>query len=365
MDRTFWCLLFSKGKTNTSRFRWVQLSLDNLNAQRTARSMRSALHNLPGTLRETYVNTLERIAPDDRQFVRNALFWLCFAKQPLTLNALNEVVALDESSTILDEDMMLVPPHILLQISQGLITRGKTEHLSLAHSSVKEFLTSEWIRSSRVSYFSLDASTADATMTRKCLSYLCLDNFKNGYLHAHEKPWQYLEEHPFLDYAAHFWAVHGAACGFGGSERALVQQFFATRHLPRRGNYGVWVQTLIPDASGGVIDTTHPLYYAASFGMLEVVTALLASNPKIKLDGRGGRIGTTPLFAAAWRHNYDVVDVLLQAGANPTFVDPGTGRSVLSLTKKPEFAGLRPAVARWEGQKGKSESIERSPPVVV
>ncbi|KAJ5161099.1 hypothetical protein N7492_006491 [Penicillium capsulatum] len=334
-------------------FRWVQLSLDNLNAQRTARSMRSALNNLPVTLRETYVQTLERIAPDDRELVRNALFWICFAKEPLTLTSLNEVVVLDESSTTLDEDMMLVPPHILLHICQGLITRGRTQYLSLAHASIKEFLTSEWIRSSRVSYFSLDPTTADATMMHKCLSYLCLDNFKGGYLHAYEEPWRYLETHPFLDYAAHSWAVHGAACGFQRSKRGLSKSFFATRHLPRCGNYGVWVQTLLPGADTRVIQTTHPLYYAASFGMLRVVKALLASDPDIDIDQRGGRVGATPLFAAAWRYNFEVVEVLLQAGADPTIIDPGTGISVLGLAKKSQFAVLQPIVARWGEQRGK------------
>lgn len=133
-----------------------------------------------------------------------------------------------------------------------------------------------------MNYFSLDVSTADAMMTRKCLSHLCLDNFKNGYILADEKPWRYLEAHPFLDYAAHFWAVHRAACGFGDSERTLVKQLFATRRLPRKGNYGVWVQTLVPNANPAIVETTHPLYYAASFGMLAVVKTLLESDLKIE-----------------------------------------------------------------------------------
>lgn len=310
--------------------------------------MRSALKNLPGTLRETYVNTLERIAPDDQPLVHEALFWLTFAKKPLTLKALNEVVVLDESSTILDEEMMLVPPHILLHICQGLITQGKTKHVSLAHSSVRDFLTSDWIRSSRVKYFSLDPTTADLTIMRRCIEYLCLDNFKGGYIPVDQKPWRNVEAHPFLDYAANFWPVHGSACPFGESERLLINRFFGTRHLPRRGNYGVWMQMLVAEADPVVVETTHPLYYAASFGMVSVVKALLASDPKLNVNKPGGRRGSTPLFAAGWRHNHEVVEILLQAGADPTIVDPGTGVNLLRLAKISEFSGLRPIIDRWE-----------------
>jgi hypothetical protein len=304
--------------------------------------MRASLSNLPGTLREMYANTLERVNPEDEPFVYEALFWLSFAKQPLKLRSLNEVVVLDETCTTLDEDMMLVPRDILLQICQGLISVDQAGHVNLAHSSVKEFLTSDWIRSSRVSRFALDATTADATIMRKCLTYLCLDNFKSGYgeFKKHTKV------RSFLYYAAYFWPKHGTHCEFGDSERELVNRFFATKSLPRRGNFGVWIEALIPGVKPSIIETTEPLYYAASFGMASVVKAILASDPSVDINAPGGRVGATPLFAACWRRNYEVAEVLLNAGADPNKVDPGTGINVLKMARLSNYLDIRDLLVR-------------------
>ncbi|KAJ5459469.1 hypothetical protein N7530_011413 [Penicillium desertorum] len=345
-------------------FRWVQLSLDNLSTQRSVRAMRQALRNLPGTLRETYANMLERIAPDDWKVAHEALFWLSFTKQPLTLRSLNEIVVTDETSKTLDEDMMLVPPHILLEICQGLITEDQDGYLNLAHASVKDFLTSDWIRSSRVQYFALDPATADQKAMHSCLTYLCLDNFSRGYLTCPENPPKVREAHPFMTYAANFWPQHGAACDFGDVEPDMIHKFFATRSLPGRGNYGMWMQTLLRTTAGSntndavAIDGTHPLYYAASFGMVPVVKSILASEPDIDVNAPGGRIGATPVWIASLRFNFEVVDILLRAGADPSIRDPGSGLNVLDLlrmvpTRHRNYHGLRPILdspAPWKDQ---------------
>lgn len=295
---------------------------------------------------------LERIAPDDWKIAREALFWLSFAKKPLNLKCLNEIVVLDETCMTLDEDMMLVPPHILLQICQGLITEGQDGHLSLAHSSVKDFLTSDWIRSSRVQYFALDPATADLKAMNSCLTYLCLGNFERGYLAYPDNPLQLRDNHPFLVYAANFWPEHGAACGFGDSQQSMIYKFFDTRTLPGRGNYGTWMQTLFRKSAATskydikAIDTTHPLYYAASFGMVPVVESLLASDPAIDVNAPGGRIGATPVWIAGLRFNFEVVEILLRAGADPSIRDPGSGLNVLDLlrmvpTAHRNYHGLR------------------------
>lgn len=313
--------------------------------------MRMALQNLPETLRETYANTLERIAPDDWKLVREALFWLCFVKTPLTLRDLNEAVVVEEDSTSFDEDMMLLPPNLLLHIGQGLIMMDEFGCVNLAHSSVKEFLTSAWIRTSRVSYFSLDPATADATIMRRCLSYLSLNNFKSGYSLSIDGTFTRLETYQFLSYATYFWPTHGAACELGDRERRLVNKFFDSRYLNRRGNFGVWIETLIPGADAKVIEMTQPLYYAASFGMVAVIKAILASDSNININAPGGRVGATALFAACWRHNYEAADILLQAGADPTITDPGTGTNVLGLAKMRRFSGLKNIVDRWKAQR--------------
>lgn len=274
---------------------------------------------------------LERVSPSDQKIVRAALSWLCFTNWPLTLAQLNEAVVLDESDTVLEDDSMLVSPLILLQLCQGLIDLDM-QTVNLAHASIKEFLTSEWILSSKVRYFSLDPSTADKTMMRKCLSYLCLDNFRCGYTTSRGLVWKRLKTNPLLRYAAEFWAIHATSCNLDDTDRHLINRFFDTKRLPRRGNFGLWVQTLIPEADCADIEATQPLYYAASFGLIAVVKTILESDPDVKIDAPGGRRRSTPLFVACWRRHYKVAELLLRAGADPHIEDPSTGLTVFSIT---------------------------------
>ncbi|KAJ5918080.1 hypothetical protein N7454_010455 [Penicillium verhagenii] len=333
-------------------FRWVQLSMENICAQRTARSMHSALRNLPGTLREMYAKTLDQISLDDRPFVREALFWICFAQdhlfasQMLTLDVLNEVVVLDEKYTTLDEDMMLVPAQVLLDICQGLITQDQAGSVTLAHSSIKDFLTSDWIKSSRVSYFSMDPKTANTIIMRKCLAYLCLDNFKNGYT-SRAQIFRRLKNYKSLKYASFMWPKYAAAADLGDSERRLVQKFFDTRHLPRQGNFGTWMQVLMPSVDPSRVETTHPLYYASSYGLTSVVKMILEFDTDLDINAPGGRVGATAVFAASNRQNFDTTDLLLKAGADPRIVDPGTGWTVFNLSQMTKWSGLRGPLSDW------------------
>ena len=87
----------------------------------------------------------------------------------------------------------------------------------------------------------------------------------------------------------------------------------------------MWVQTLVPETDTRTIDNTEPLYYAASFGLVPVVKAILASDPNVNINARGGRFNSPSLFVACWRRNYEVAEILLKAGADPRAPDFSTG----------------------------------------
>lgn len=172
-----------------------------------------------------------------------------------------------------------------------------------------------------------------------------------------------------MTYAAKFWPQHGAAYGFGDPKQDMIHKFFATRSLPGRGNYGTWMQMLLRTTAGSntndavAIDGTHPLYYAASFGMIPVVKSILASEPDIDVNAPGGRIGATPVWIASLRFNFEVVDILLRAGADPSIRDRGSELNVLDLlrmvpTRHRNYHGLRPILDRpasWKDQLKKND----------
>lgn len=62
-----------------------------------------------------------------------------------------------------------------------------------------------------------------------------------------------------------------------------------------------------------------PLYYAASFGLTNIVLHLLDYGAE--LDIAGSRFGGTALHAAAWRGYVDTASVLLERSADPNQAD--------------------------------------------
>ena len=156
---------------------------------------------MPRTLNETYCNILNRIAPHDRPLARETLLWLCFSIRPLHLIELAEAVILRDGDTSMEDDARLTDSTILLDICHGLVVRNDFL-ITLAHDSVRSFLTGDLIKGSTAAYFALDADRAHAHIMSRCLLYLRLDVFAGG---PATSPTEYNARHadyPLASYAA-------------------------------------------------------------------------------------------------------------------------------------------------------------------
>ncbi len=300
-------------------FRWVQCQIDYLSLQRTPNAVRKALRELPETIDETYSAMLQRIPGPDKDLAREALFWLSFALKPLSLQELCEAVVLEDDGTDLDEDSRLQHPRVLLEICHGLITfNPELGRVALAHFSVKTYLVSDRMKAGPSAFYRLDPTLSNARLAEKCLTYLSLPAFASGYC-DHKTLWRRLKDWPLLDYAAHIWGLHVRAIGqdITHSLQTRIREFFATSKLPGGGNFGAWVQVLLRSAPSETVEMTQPLYYAASFGLTSVVRTLIETDKDLNLESCGGRHGSSALHVAAYRGHYDVVELLLRAGADP------------------------------------------------
>ena len=328
-------------------FRWVHLSLENLRTKRTAKAVREALTSLPESLQASYEAILSRISKDDRQIVREALFWLCFSVRPLSLAELNEAVMLDDDQTFVDDDTRLTQDDLILRLCQGLIEvqadatqdydiLASPTMIVLGHSSVKTYLTSPDILTSRASFFAFQFHTGDSVLMRKCLQYLSLTHFRPGYTDPTSALVDLQTEYPLLQYAAYCWALHAkSTTPIASEDKARILRFLATKQLHNGGHFALWVQLLIPDVDRASVERTQPLYYAASFGLTAVVATILETAQKVGVDinALGGRFGSTPLFVACWREHLDVARLLLDAGAKTDRRDT-SGFTVASLVKE-------------------------------
>ena len=297
----------------------MQCQIDGLVVQRTPLAIKAALEAVPPTLEQTYCNILRRIPSEDRVLAKKAFLWMAFSVQALYFEELCEAVILDEKSGTVDEDARLLQPEDLLQVCSSLVSFDTKENtVVLAHSSVLEYLTSEQIKESEAREFYLDPATADTSLARQCVSYLCSPKLQSGYCIRQTDLDERYQDMPLLDYAAESWPVYAQRIekrDIDEVTRHLLLRFFGTSKLPRCGNFGAWIQAYHHSAKFD-IETSTPLYYAAKFGINSMVKIILAMQGTRHLEVRGGRFGSTPLHVASYSGHFEVVQTLLAAGAN-------------------------------------------------
>lgn len=244
--------------------------------------------------------------------------WVAYARRPLRVEELAEVVAVDESADpILTREMRLFRPQDILKMLSGLahpITIQTEEEsfqaVSLVHSTIRAVIEL------RSDFF---PPNPHLEIARLCLRYLCLLD-KPDSVSPPGSP----QHFPLATYAARFWHYHMqeadrlndnldqllrvAADFFHDTDKIYLQNWVKLFNPDQP-----WI--LGPDASDKLPDILTPLYYASSLGLVPLVSKLLergASN----INAIGGAHGTA-LQAAAYHGHCAIVELLLTHGADP------------------------------------------------
>ena len=282
---------------------------------------------------------------------QSTLFWLCFSLRPMRFSELCEAVIIPEEGVAITDDMRLLRPEALLQICGSLISyEPETTRVILAHSSVRQYLTSRTIAASDVSGFYFDEATADTEIVTRCLNYLNLPVFSSGYCASYQLLRRRFKDWPLLPYVADLLFDHLSYISLEGPIETRLRSFFETHSKPRGGNFGAWVEAFTLGANEN-IETSTPLYYASRFGLLPIVKMILALEGTENLEAPGGVHGSTPLHVATWQGRTDVVRELLKAGANAKEVNQDGNPGLLWAVKYgyEEIEGmLRDAGAAFE-----------------
>jgi len=152
---------------------------------------------LPSTLDDTYERILSAINEDDSIEVKEVLEWVAFAKILLSLEELEETIAIDMLAGPLPQYKSENKPldkRYLLEICPGFLqvnyvetaNRGHSTYrlntVHISHFSVKEFLCSERLRKhNSPSRYSLEAQAANLHIGEGCLAYVLhwKGNFKS------------------------------------------------------------------------------------------------------------------------------------------------------------------------------------------
>ena len=366
------------------RFRWAACQLDVLSGCLSLGKLRQTLDSLPETLDETYDRILCQIDPLYKREVLHILQWLTCSLRPLFLDEVAEIVAFDvDSDDKFNVENRLAEPEDVLNMCSSLVINIETNSdddqkdnkaddipanstsrtrvmVRLAHFSVKEYLVSDRILTGSAAFFRIDEEASNTRIGATGLSCLLLYD-ENQFPSVLE----FSTEFPLARYSAEFWHKHLSAISGTASLSPLS---LATELFLSKDKFRNWIS--LWDLDGGIssISTVNSdsniywpcrskeslgstLYYAVLTGLKDLVKALIevqkdrdsqvgaTSDSKLKRPGsddgsatlqymrknayvnaRGG-ILHTPLEAASVSGRMDIVELLMNNGADPNIYD--------------------------------------------
>jgi ankyrin repeat protein len=317
-------------------------------------SVRRTLDELPESLDETYERILKEIKKPNRAHARRVLQCLVVAVRPLRVEELAEVLAVDfddaEGIPRLKPDWRWEEQELaLLSACSSLIAivqAGDSRVVQFSHFSVKEFLTSRRLAtaSGEVSNYHIDLEPAYTILAQACLGIL----LQIQYGVEGRTP----EDHPLARYAAEHWTTH-AQFGEVSSRLHKGMEYLFDANKP---HFKVWLTLCDIDTGPQKSDMTFsvfvrsrkyypaaPLYYAALCGFHDLVEHLITKRPQgvnalwgyylrplvAALAGEHfrtadllrhygadldiqGRFDGSPLHAAAYSGNFEVVRILIE-----------------------------------------------------
>jgi ankyrin repeat protein len=308
------------------RFLLAQLQLASLTGKRSPKAVRTALEKLPAgsdAYDHAYKEAMERIegqVADSRELAKQILLWITCAKRRLTTLELRHALAVEISTSELDEENL---PEIedIVSVCAGLVTVDeKSNIIRLVH-----YTTQEYFERTQISWF----PGAQRDIAATCVTYLSFDAFETGFCLTDEEFEARLQSNALYDYSARNWGHHARMASM---EKPLILDLLESESkvsastqvmiASKRDSWDWGYSQRVPGQMKGV-------HLAAYFGLREAIIALLEKGHDPSSTDTWGR---TPLSWAA-RNGHEAAVKLLRAqeGVDPDSKDFGYGQTPLSL----------------------------------
>ncbi|TQN65279.1 Serine/threonine-protein phosphatase 6 regulatory ankyrin repeat subunit A [Colletotrichum shisoi] len=355
-------------------------------------NVKDVLGSLPANMDTMYTDLLREHSRgsgvhDDVQ--RLILQWATHATRPLRLLEMADMVSVAYPGNATRD--LSAAKDVVRAACGPLLDIMPDETVCVIHHSFTEYLKGTTTRSARhdTGYPVLRLGETHANLGSACLRYLqagCLDEViekkekkkkKKKIMKQFISPRRLQHgsgdtdaelklKHPFLAYAINNWHVHLERSTRAGQEQtevnAALDRFLSNSDLADAWlDLGWW-------GDKGASSGTQPQHIAAQSGLVEYVKHLL-SSPDVAVDAADVQ-GKTPLWWAASFGRAEVVQVLIEAGADPDRDDAYNGLKPLheaSSKNHPEVvkvllaAGVDPLTKKtretpgnWCGNAGRS-----------
>jgi ankyrin repeat protein len=285
------------------------------------KEVKSVLINLskgPDALEEAYKSALERIKDQSRNHFERAkkvLWWITFAKRPLGMHEICCALAVEPGDTDLDRDNIL-DAEDLMSVCAGLVDIDPEGSVfRFIHYTTQEYferIIDTWIPGGQL------------YVAQTCLTYLSFQKIRGYSTKAQRKiAWS---QNKFLNYADRHWGYHvkpvevevaAQACKFLLEDASVA---CAQRNPKRLMCGGKTIEPL--DASQNCFHMT------AKYGFVYTTNELLRLLGKSDMEAIDrtnaiDHVRDTPLIIAIQNNHYEMIQFLLERGANANF--RGTG----------------------------------------
>jgi Ankyrin repeats (3 copies) len=239
-------------------------------------------------LDNAYDDTVNRIENQEQgicELAKKVLFWIVFAKRPLTTEELQHALAVEPGTCRL-EKMNLCPVNDMVSSCAGLVTVD-SNIIRLVHYTTQEY----FLRCASKSFEDVQRDT----IATSCLTYLSYDVFADGYLTRSDLESR-LQQNPFFDYAAQNWGYH-----IQDTQQSVGD--LALKLLMDNRKASASSQALFEYYSPQKFCGMHLVAY---FGLNDVMVRLL----EVKDPDTSDSFGRTPLSYAAEKGNARTVELL-------------------------------------------------------
>ena len=259
------------------------------------------------------------------ELAHRALALLTAAQAPLTTEAICHALGLanvlgseKRPSRLILED--IPNPESVIECCMGLIKiEPTTRVVTLAHYDILQEMRERWAE--------IFGSDQTARLAETCIAYILLDDFSGGPCHEIATLRGRLEQHPFLDYASHFWGYHArTALLLDACEADFIKDI--RRFLQQQMNLALSLQVSEYDPEGnsrtlainpGRFLGLSELQIASRHGLAAVVEDVLRMNPKVVSNQ--DEYGRSALHEAAQAGWEDIVTMLIDNGADLSLLD--------------------------------------------
>lgn len=297
-------------------FQWVKCQIQVLCSLGTDKAILKALDQMPKDLAGTYARILQRLEHDVENVGRyqKLLRWLVRSTRSLTLDELAECIGIDfeEDNESMDFDSVETYAENLLKRCSSLVTVSDDGLVSLAHSTVKDFLVSETTRK-ELSAFYVGVEEVEIELARTCLTYLCYNDFIAGSIADEKALEETMSKYHFLEYASAAWGVHAHLSK--GKEDDLLDLTTKLLKSPSngRGNYDFWLQVYLKckGSHHSRFFEVKPLFFAASFGLPSTLKSLLEDEEDMDLASWADTEGD-PIREAVTQGHTEIVKILVE-----------------------------------------------------